>query len=108
MDLGDGDFLPGFEDMEKRVTQGRGVAGQVVAEVRVLIDGLRADVANALAKALLDQGRAAVAVSLLEPIVAKSIERDDLARTLINALRDSGQHTRAAEVRRRFAVGLEN
>ena len=107
-DLGDGDFLPGFEDMEKRVTQGRGVAGQVVAEVRVQIDGMRADVANALAKALLDRGQAPLAVSMLEPLVAKSIERDDLARTLINALRDSGQHTRAAEIRRRFAVGLEN
>jgi hypothetical protein len=108
LELGDGDFLPGFEDMEKRVTQGRGVAGQVVAEVRVQIDGMRADVAGVLAKALLDRGQAAHAVSLLEPIVARSLERDDLARTLINALRDSGQHTRAAEVRRRFAVGSEN
>ena len=32
-DLGDGQFLPGFEEMEKRVTNGRGIAGQVVAEV---------------------------------------------------------------------------
>ncbi len=107
-ELGDGDFLPGFEDMEKRVTQGRGIAGQVVAEARVQIDGMRADLANAVAKALLDRGQSALAVSLLEPIVARSVERDDLARTLINALRDSGQHARAAEVRRRFAVGLES
>jgi len=107
-DLGDGDFLPGFEDMEKRVTQGRGVAGQLVAEVRVQIDGMRADVAVAVATALLDRGQAALAVSLLEPIVARSHERDDLARTLINALRDSGQHARAAEIRRRFAAGSEN
>ncbi len=107
-ELGDGEFLPGFEDMEKRVTQGRGVAGQVVAEVRVQIDGMRADLADAVAKALLDRGQAALAVSLLEPIVARSVERDDLARTLINALRESGQHARAAEIRRRFAIGLEN
>jgi hypothetical protein len=103
--LGDGEFLPGFEDMEKRVTQGRGVAGQVVADVRVQIDGMRADLADAVARVLLDRGQAALAVSLLEPLVTRSIERDDLARTLINALRDSGQHTRAAEIRRRFAVG---
>jgi len=107
-ELGDGEFLTGFEDMEKRVTQGRGVAGQVVAEVRVQIDGMRADLADAVAKALLDRGQAALAVSLLEPIVARSVERDDLARTLINALRDCGQHTRAAEIRRRFAGDQEN
>ncbi|HVC77475.1 MAG TPA: hypothetical protein VND96_13265 [Candidatus Micrarchaeaceae archaeon] len=107
-ELGDGEFLTGFEDMEKRVTQGRGVAGQVVAEVRVQIDGMRADLADAVAKALLDRGQAPLAVALLEPIVARSVERDDLARTLINALRDCGQHTRAAEIRRRFAGGQEN
>jgi hypothetical protein len=104
-DLGDGEFLPGFEDMEKRVTQGRGVAGQVVAAVRVQLDNMRADVANAVAKKLLDQDEPALAVSLLEPIVARSEQRDDLARTLFDALRDSGQHKRAAEIRRRFATG---
>jgi len=107
-ELGDGEFMPGFEDMEKRVTQGRGVAGQVVAEVRVQIDGTRADVADAVAKTLLDRGEPAQAVALLEPIVARSEERDDLARTLINALRESGQHKRAAEIRRRFATGQES
>src|SRR5258708_33488027 len=32
LDMGDGVFLPGFEHMEKRVTKGRVIAGQVVAE----------------------------------------------------------------------------
>jgi len=41
-------------------------------------------------------------------LVARSEERDDLARTLINALRESGQNARAAEIRRRFAVGQES
>jgi len=108
VELGDGDFLPGFEDMEKRVTQGRGVAGQIVSEVRAQIDTMRADVAEAVAKALLDRGQAALAVALLDPLVARSEERDDLARTLINALRESGQNARAAEIRRRFAVGQES
>jgi hypothetical protein len=107
-ELGDGEFMPGFEEMEKRVTQGRGVAGLVVAEARSNIDGTRADLADAVAKALLDRGEAAQAVALLEPIVARSEERDDVARTLINALRESGQHKRAAEIRRRFAPGQES
>lgn len=106
--LGDGEFMPGFEDIEKRATSGRGVAGQVVAEVRVQVEGMRADVADAVGKALLDRGQAALAVSILEPLVARSEERDDLARTLINALRESGQHARAADIRRRFAVGQES
>ena len=108
IELGDGEFLPGFEDMEKRVTQGRGVAGQIVSEVRAQIDTMRADLAEAVAKALLDRGQPALAVALLDPLVARSEERDDLARTLINALRESGQNARAAEIRRRFAVGQES
>jgi hypothetical protein len=76
-----------------------------VAAVRVQVDNMRADVANTVAKKLLDHGEPALAVSLLEPIVARSEQRDDLARTLFDALRDSGQHKRAAEIRRRFATG---
>lgn len=102
-DLGDGEFLPGFEDMEKRVTQGRGVAGQVVAEVRTQVHTLCADLAVAVANVLLDDGQAADAVTLLDPILARSEDRDDVARTLITALRESGQQSRAAEIRRRFA-----
>ena len=108
LQVGDGEFLPGFEEMERRVTKGRGVAGEVVREVRAQVDKLRADLADFVANALLDHGRASEAVSLLEPIAARSEDRDDIARTLINALRESGQHSRAAEVRRRHAVGQES
>lgn len=107
-DFGSGDFLPGFEEMERRVTKGRGTAGQVVAEVRVKLHKLQADIALAVANVLLDRGQPADAATLLDPIVARSDDRDDLARVLITALRESGQHNRAAEIRRRFAVGQEN
>jgi len=107
-DMGDGVFLPGFEDMEKRVTRGRGIAGQVVAEVRAQVLRLRADLAVATADVLLDRGRSADAVVVLDPIVAGSEDRDDVVRTLITALRESGQHNRAAEIRRRYTVGQES
>jgi hypothetical protein len=107
-DLGSGDFLPGFEDMEKRVTKGRGIAGQVVAEVRTQLHKLQGDVAVAVATVLLDRGQAADAVAVLEPVMDRSEDRDDVAKALINALRDSGQHTRAAEIRRRLAAGQES
>lgn len=107
-ELGSDEFLPGFEEIEKRATKGRGIAGQIVAEVRVQIDTVRADVAVAVGEALLDRGQAAQAVALLEPIVKRSDDRDDVARTLSAALRELGQHDRAAEVRRRYAVGQES
>jgi pSer/pThr/pTyr-binding forkhead associated (FHA) protein len=107
-ELGTGEFLPGFEEMEKRATNGRGIAGQVVADVRVQIDNLRADIAVAVGEALLDRGQAAEAAALLEPIVKRSDDRDDVARTLSTALRELGQHDRAAEIRRRYAVGQES
>ena len=107
-DMGDGVFLPGFEDMEKRVTKGRGIAGQVVAEVRAQVLTLRADLAVATANVFLDRGRPADAAAVLDPIVAGSEDRDDVVRTLITALRESGQHNRAAEIRRRYTVGQES
>jgi len=82
-DIGDGVFLPGFEDMEKRVTKGRGIAGQVVAEVRAQVLTLRADLAVATANVFLDRGRPADAAAVLDPIVAGSEDRDDVVRTLI-------------------------
>jgi predicted Zn-dependent protease len=103
--LGAGEFLPGFEEMEKRATNGRGIAGQIVADVRAQIDNLRADIAVAVGEALLDRGQAAEAVAVLEPIVKGSDDRDDVARILSTALRELGQHDRAAEIRRRYAVG---
>jgi hypothetical protein len=107
-EISDGDFLPGFEEMEKRVTNGRGLAGQVVAEARTQIDTLRGDVAAAVGEALLDRGQPSRAAALLEPIVRRSEDRDDLARILSAALRELGQHDRAAEVRRRYVVGQES
>ncbi len=106
--VGPDEFLPGFEDIEKRATNGRGIAGQVVAEVRSRIDNQRADVAVAVGEALLDRGQAAQAVTLLEPINNRSEDRDDVARILSTAFRELGQHDRAAEVRRRNAVGQES
>lgn len=107
-ELGPGEFLPGFDEMEKRATNARGIAGQIVADVRVQIDNLRADIAVAVGEALLDRGQAAEAVALLDPISKRSDDRDDVGRTLSTALRELGQHDRAAEIRRRFAVGQES
>jgi hypothetical protein len=107
-EISDGDFLPGFEEMEKHVTKGRGVAGRVVAEARMQIDTLRCDLAAAVGEGLLDRGQASLAAALLEPIVRRSEDRDDLARILSTALRELGQHDRAAEVRRRYVLGQES
>ena len=106
--LGDGEFLPGFEEMDKRVTRGRGVAGQVVDEVRTQVDSMRADIAVVTAQGLLDRGRPAAAAALLEPLLIRSEDRDDVARILSNALHELGQHERASAVRRRNAVGQES
>lgn len=106
-DMGEGVFLPGFEDMEMRVTKGRGIAGRIVAEARAEVLRLRADLAVATANALLDRGQAVDAAALLDPVLAGSEDRDDVVRTLITALRESGQHSRAAELRRRLAADQE-
>jgi hypothetical protein len=107
-ELGEGEFLPGFEEMEKRATQGRGDAGRVVNDLRVQVDAMRSDVAVALANALLYRGQATQAVALLDPVNLRSPEREDVVRTLIKALRESAQHGRAEEISRRYAIGRDH
>jgi len=107
-ELGEGEFLPAFEEMEKRATQGRGEAGDIVRDLRVQIDNIRADIAESLARALVYRGQAAQAVALLDPVNLRSQEREDVARTLIKALRESGQHARAEELSRRYDFRREN
>ena len=44
------EFLAGFEELENKVNQGRGTAGQVVAQARESIANQRADLVRALAE----------------------------------------------------------
>jgi DNA-binding SARP family transcriptional activator len=105
--LGGGDFLPAFEDLERRVTGGRGIAGQVVNDVRQQILGLRGNLAGALADRAFAQRSPQEAIGWLEQAVGEDPAREDLARRLISAYLQTGQSGRAAELRRIHQIATE-
>jgi Tetratricopeptide repeat len=101
------EFLAGFEELEQKVNQGRGTAGQVVAEARMAIANQRAELIRALAEYEDAMGRPEAAIPHLVGALDALPERQDLARLLVVAYLKTGQTARASEVRRQFALKQE-
>ncbi len=103
----DGLFLHGFEDLEQRVNQGAGSAGQIVAEARTQIANLRADLVIALAEYEDGMGHPGTAIEPLAAALDDAPDRQDVARLLVVAYLKTGQTTRASQVRRQFGLKQE-
>jgi len=103
----DEEFLPGFEELENRITQGRGTAGEVVASARIAIGNLRAELIRAVAEHDDALNRPEATIGLLQDALNAMPDRQDLARLLVVAYLKTGQTARAAEVRRQFALKQE-
>jgi Bacterial transcriptional activator domain len=101
------DFLAGFEELEHKVNQGRGTAGQVVAHARQSIASQRADLVRALAEYQDAIGRPEASIRHLQATLDALPARQDLARLLVVAYLKTGQSARASEVRRQFALKEE-
>ena len=107
LDLTAGEFLAGFEELESRVNQGNGSAGQVVAQAREAIATERAELAQALAEYEDAMGQPEAAIRHLRAALDALPARQDLARLLVVAYLKTGQSARASEVRRQFALNQE-
>jgi hypothetical protein len=101
------EFLPGFEDLEAKVNQGRGNAGRMVAQARELIANQRAELVRALAEYQDAMGHPEAAIRHLQSALEALPGRQDLARLLVAAYLKTGQTTRASEVRREIALMKE-
>jgi hypothetical protein len=104
---GEHEFLAGFEELENKVTQARGTAGEVVAEARAAIANLRAELASALAEYHDAAGHPEVAIPVLRSVLDASPQRQDVARLLVIAYLKTGQTALASEVRRNFDLKQE-
>jgi hypothetical protein len=102
-----GDFLAGFEDLQHRVTQGNGTAGEVVAAARELIANQRADLTRALTDYLDATGQVKEAIPHLKVALELLPERQDLARLLVAAYLQTGQTARANELRSAYNLNQE-
>jgi tetratricopeptide (TPR) repeat protein len=104
---GSQDFLAGFEELERKVTRGRGTAGEVVRGARLQIAGQRAELVCALAEYQDALGHPEAAIPYLQSALDALQDRQDLARLLVVAYLKTGQTTRASELRRQFPLKQE-
>lgn len=100
--IGFGKFLPGWEEIEKRMTGARGTAGDTITEVRVTVSEDRAAIVLSLAGLYRAAGNPARAIPLLLDVLNDNPELEDVARALIAVYLATGQSDKAREARRKY------
>lgn len=100
--IGFGKFLPGWEEIEKRMTGARGTAGDTITEVRVAVSEDRAAIVLSLAGLYRAAGNPARAIPLLVDVLNDNPELEDVARALIAVYLATGQSDKAREARRKY------
>jgi hypothetical protein len=106
LDAVQGEFLPGWDQLENEVTGGRGTAGDLVRELRQRAETARVNLLGALAANYLDRREPARAIQFLEQALERQPEREDLARKLHIAFVETGQTSRAAEIQSSYSLDL--
>ena len=100
-----GEFLPGWDEIEREVTGGRGSAGDVVRDLRGRAEVSRVALLAALAKNQMARQEPARAIPLLEQALERRPDREDLALYLRAAYLETGQVGRATALQNEY--GLE-
>ncbi|MHB8589381.1 MAG: AfsR/SARP family transcriptional regulator [Candidatus Dormibacteraceae bacterium] len=99
-----GEFLAGFSELERQVTRGKGMAGEVVRQARLQIAKARADLALVLAQHDVAAGHPARAIPYLRDALSDCQDRQDLARVLVVAYLHTGQTALATQMRREYGI----
>jgi DNA-binding SARP family transcriptional activator len=99
-----GEFLPGWEQIESDTNGGRGAAAEYVRVLRQAAETARVDLMGALAADHLARQEPRKAIPLLEQALERQSDREDLARKLRAAYLETGQMARAAELQRDHAL----
>ena len=93
-----GDYLPIWDEVERQTTGGRGSAGDLVRAVRTLADDLHTQLLVRLARHHEARHDSPQTIPLLEEVLRRRPEREDVAQILTAAYRDTGQMTRARQL----------
>ena len=90
-----GEFLPGWDEIEREVAGGRGAVGEVVQDLRVRAEDARVALLSALANNYLARREPARSIPPLQQALERRPDREDLALRLRAAYRATGQVGRA-------------
>lgn len=102
----EGELLPGWEEIEAETNGGRGAAKEYVRALRELAETARVDLMGALAGDHLARQEPRKAIPLLERALEHQPDREDLARKLVAAYMETGQHSRATELQHDHALNV--
>jgi plasmid stability protein len=93
-----GGYLPVWDEIERQTTSGRGSAGDLIRAVRTLADDLHTQLLVRLARHHEARHDSPQTIPLLEEVLRRRPERDDVAQILTSAYRDTGQMIRARQL----------
>jgi DNA-binding SARP family transcriptional activator len=98
------EFLPLWEETERRATNNRGAAGQLVAQVRAHLSRAHLTLLSAVANCYLARQQPQRAITHLEEGLRRHPEREDFALKLLAAYQQAGQHRNATKLREEFGL----
>jgi hypothetical protein len=93
-----GQYLPIWDEVERQTTGGRGSAGDLVRAVRTFTEDLHMQLLVRLARHYQARRDSPQAIQLLEEVLRRRPEREDVAQLLIAEYRDTGQTMRAHQL----------
>jgi plasmid stability protein len=93
-----GDYLPIWDEVERQTTGGRGSAGDLVRAVRTFADDVHTQLLVRLARHHEARHDSPQTIPLLEEVLRRRPEREDVAQILAAAYRDTGQMIRARQL----------
>ncbi len=102
----EGELLHGWDDIELETNGGRGEAKDYIRALREVAETSRVDLMGALAANHLARQEPRKAIPLLERALEHQPEREDLARKLVAAYMETGQHAKAAELQKDQALDV--
>ena len=106
LDETEGELLSEWEEVQAETNGGRGGAKEYLRAVRELAETARVDLMGALAVDHMARQEPRKAIPLLERALEHQPERGDLARRLVAAYMETGQHARATELHKDHAFEL--
>jgi hypothetical protein len=93
-----GEYLPAWDEVERQTTSGRGSAGELVRTVRTLADDLHVQLLVRLAQHYEARRDSPQAIPLLEEVLRRRPEREDVAQFLVADYRETGQLMRSRQL----------
>ncbi len=101
-----GEYLPLWEELEQQVTQGRGAAGELIRSIRQTTEGTHARLLMRLAHHHHARRDNARLIPILEEFLRRRPEYEEAATLLASAYLQTGQVTRANQLRSAYGNSL--